>query len=42
VTRIPMVLTSHDMRGNTGHKTGLWLEEGAAPYHVFRAMPASP
>jgi putative intracellular protease/amidase len=31
-----MVLTSHDELGNTGRKTGFWLEEGAAPYYVFR------
>lgn len=30
-----MVLTSHDTLGNTGHKTGFWLEEFAAPYYVF-------
>src|SRR6516162_5366956 len=34
--RILMVLTSHDQLGNTGHKTGFWLEEFAAPYFVFR------
>lgn len=33
---ILMVLTSHDQLGNTGRKTGLWLEEFAAPYFVFR------
>ena len=26
-----MVLTSHDQLGNTGRKTGFWLEEFAAP-----------
>src|SRR5215510_3698866 len=31
-----MVLTSHDRLGNTGRKTGFWLEELAAPYFVFR------
>jgi putative intracellular protease/amidase len=31
-----MVLTSHDILGNTGRKTGFWLEEFAAPYFVFR------
>ena len=31
-----MVLTSHDRLGNTGRKTGFWLEEFAAPYFVFR------
>jgi putative intracellular protease/amidase len=30
-----MVLTSHDQLGNTGRKTGFWLEEFAAPYFVF-------
>jgi putative intracellular protease/amidase len=34
--KIVMVLTSHDQLGKTGHKTGLWLEEFAAPYYVFR------
>jgi putative intracellular protease/amidase len=34
--KILMVLTSHDVLGNTGRKTGFWLEEGAAPYFVFR------
>lgn len=33
---ILMVLTSHDRMGDTGHKTGFWLEEFAAPYYVFR------
>jgi putative intracellular protease/amidase len=31
-----MVLTSHDKLGDTGRKTGFWLEELAAPYFVFR------
>ena len=34
--RILMVLTSHDQLGNTGRKTGFWLEEFAAPYFVFK------
>ena len=34
--KILQVLTSHDQLGNTGRKTGFWLEEGAAPYFVFR------
>src|SRR5215831_12183286 len=34
--RILMVLTSHDHLGDTGRKTGFWLEEFAAPYFVFR------
>jgi putative intracellular protease/amidase len=31
-----MVLTSHDQLGNTGRKTGFWLEEFAAPYYGFK------
>jgi len=31
-----MVLTSHDQLGDTGLKTGFWLEEFAAPYYVFK------
>lgn len=34
--KVLMVLTSHDTLGNTGKKTGFWLEELAAPYYVFR------
>jgi putative intracellular protease/amidase len=34
--KILMVLTSHDKLGNTGKKTGFWLEELAAPYYVFK------
>jgi putative intracellular protease/amidase len=33
--KILMVLTSHDTLGDTGEKTGFWLEEFAAPYYVF-------
>ncbi|EGR97022.1 type 1 glutamine amidotransferase domain-containing protein [Cutibacterium namnetense] len=36
MSRILMVLTSHDQLGSTGRKTGFWLEEFAAPYYVFR------
>lgn len=38
---ILMVLTSHDQLGNTGRKTGFWLEEFAAPYYVFKDAGAS-
>ncbi|MDX5628716.1 MULTISPECIES: type 1 glutamine amidotransferase domain-containing protein [unclassified Brenneria] len=31
-----IVLTSHDRLGDTGKKTGFWLEEFAAPYYVFK------
>src|ERR1700744_5560010 len=34
--KVLMVLTSHDQLGDTGRKTGFWLEELAAPYYVFR------
>ncbi|KZL26727.1 type 1 glutamine amidotransferase domain-containing protein [Pseudovibrio sp. Ad37] len=36
-----MVLTSHDKLGNTGEKTGFWLEEFAAPYYVFKDAGAT-
>lgn len=38
--KILMVLTSHDKLGNTGKKTGFWLEELAAPYYAFKAAGA--
>lgn len=34
--KIPMVLTSHDQLGDTGQKTGFWLEEFATPYYLFK------
>lgn len=34
--KVLMVLTSHDTLGNTGRKTGFWLEELAAPYYSFK------
>ena len=34
--KILIVLTSHDQLGDTGKKTGFWLEEFAAPYYVFK------
>mgnify|MGYP003624177010 FL=1 len=34
--RILMIVTSHDKMGDTGHKTGIWLEELAAPYYRFK------
>ena len=34
--KILLVLTSHDELGNTGRKTGFWLEELAAPYFIFK------
>jgi putative intracellular protease/amidase len=38
--KVLMVLTSHDELGNTGRKTGFWLEELAAPYYAFKAAGA--
>ena len=39
--KILMVLTSHSELGNTGKKTGFWIEEFAAPYYVFLDSGAS-
>jgi putative intracellular protease/amidase len=38
---ILMVLTSHDRLGDTGKKTGFWLEEFAAPYYAFKDAGAN-
>ena len=38
--KVLMVLTSHDRLGDTGKKTGFWLEELAAPYYVFKEAGA--
>jgi putative intracellular protease/amidase len=38
--KVLMVLTSHDKLGETGRKTGFWLEELAAPYYLFKEMGA--
>ncbi|MEL7213087.1 MAG: type 1 glutamine amidotransferase domain-containing protein [Pseudomonadota bacterium] len=38
---ILMILTSHDKMGDTGEKTGLWLEEFAAPFYVFQDAGAT-
>ena len=38
---ILMILTSHDQLGDTGEKTGFWLEEFAAPYYVFKDAGAA-
>ncbi len=39
--KILIVLTSHDRLGDTGKKTGFWLEELAAPYYVFKDAGAT-
>lgn len=36
-----IVLTSHDQLGDTGRKTGFWLEELAAPYYAFKEAGAT-
>ncbi|WP_405396989.1 type 1 glutamine amidotransferase domain-containing protein [Maribacter sp. Asnod2-G09] len=33
--KILFVLTSHDQLGDTGKKTGFWIEEFAAPYYAL-------
>src|SRR3954453_10776658 len=38
--KILVVITSHDQLGDTGRKTGFWLEELAAPYYVFKEAGA--
>jgi len=38
--KVVIVLTSHDVLGNTGRKTGFWLEELAAPYYAFKSAGA--
>lgn len=38
--KVLMVLTSHEDLGDTGHKTGFWLEELAAPYYAFKEAGA--
>ena len=39
--KILIVLTSHDQLGNTGKKTGFWLEEFAAPYYILKDAGAA-
>jgi len=39
--KILMVLTSHDKLGDTGKKTGFWLEEFASPYYAFKDAGAA-
>lgn len=34
--KVLMVLTSHSELGDTGHKTGFWIEEFAAPYYILK------
>ncbi|WP_313490416.1 type 1 glutamine amidotransferase domain-containing protein [Sphingobacterium multivorum] len=34
--KVLVVLTSHDQLGDTGEKTGFWVEEFAAPYYVLQ------
>ncbi|MGQ0591925.1 MAG: type 1 glutamine amidotransferase domain-containing protein [Gammaproteobacteria bacterium] len=39
--KVLIVLTSHDQLGDTGKKTGFWLEELAAPYYVLKDSGAT-
>lgn len=39
--KILIVLTSHDQLGDTGEKTGFWLEEFAAPYYLLKDAGAA-
>jgi len=39
--KILIVLTSHSALGDTGEKTGFWIEEFAAPYYVLADAGAS-
>ncbi len=39
--KVLMVMTSHDQLGDTGKKTGFWLEEFAAPYYVLKDAGAA-
>ncbi len=41
IMKILMVLTSHSELGNTGKKTGFWVEEFAAPYYTLKDAGAS-
>lgn len=34
--KVLVVLTSHSQLGDTGQKTGFWLEEFATPYYIFK------
>src|SRR3954465_5423942 len=36
MSKVLMVLTSHDRLRHTGHKTGFWLEEFTAPYYILK------
>lgn len=38
--KLLIVLTSHEELGNTGEKTGFWIEEFAAPYYIFKEAGA--
>jgi putative intracellular protease/amidase len=40
--KVLIVLTSHDRLGDTGKKTGFWLEELATPYYVLTDAGAEP
>ncbi|HTI11303.1 MAG TPA: type 1 glutamine amidotransferase domain-containing protein [Puia sp.] len=39
--KILIIATSHEQLGNTGRKTGCWLEEVAIPYYIFKEAGAT-
>jgi putative intracellular protease/amidase len=39
--KVLIVLTSHEDLGDTGQKTGFWVEEFAAPYYAFKDAGAN-
>jgi putative intracellular protease/amidase len=39
--KVLIILTSHSELGNTGHKTGFWIEEFAAPYYILKDAGAT-
>ena len=41
IMKILIILTSHGELGNTGHKTGFWIEEFAAPYYILKDAGAT-
>jgi putative intracellular protease/amidase len=39
--KILIITTSHEQFGDTGRKTGIWLEELAVPYYIFKDAGAN-
>ncbi|MEO5564636.1 MAG: type 1 glutamine amidotransferase domain-containing protein, partial [Chitinophagaceae bacterium] len=38
--KVLFIATSHDKLGDTGRRTGVWLEQLAAPYYIFKDASA--